>query len=74
MLPHFQKTSAFHRLSDNVPEEVKHRRHLELVAAFREEAEKLNQAQIGQLQLVLVEGVRVDRSTTPSTGGRGESR
>ncbi|KAL8579579.1 CDK5 regulatory subunit associated protein 1 [Nucella lapillus] len=51
-----QKTRAFHRLKDEVPAEVKQRRHTELVAAFRTEAEKLHAAQIGSKQLVLVEG------------------
>ena len=51
-----QKTRAYHRLKDDVPDEVKIRRH-ELKKIFREEAQKLNMAQIGQIQLILVEGV-----------------
>ena len=53
-----QKTRAHHRLKDDVPHEVKIRRHSEMKKTFREEAEKLNMAQIGQTQLILVEGVR----------------
>ena len=53
-----QKTRAYHRLKDDVPDEVKIRRHEELKKIFREEAQKLNMAQIGQIQLILVEGVR----------------
>ncbi|XP_076466519.1 mitochondrial tRNA methylthiotransferase CDK5RAP1-like [Babylonia areolata] len=51
-----QKTRAFHRLKDDVPADVKQRRHTELVAAFRAEAEKIHASQIGSKQLVLVEG------------------
>ncbi|KAL5010658.1 hypothetical protein ScPMuIL_012963 [Solemya velum] len=51
-----QKTRAFHRLEDDVPADVKSRRHMELIQAFREEAEKLNKSEIGKQQLVLVEG------------------
>ena len=44
---------------DAVPgrQDVKARRHKELHEMFRQEAAKLNAAQIGQIQLVLVEGV-----------------
>lgn len=45
-------------MKDDVPDEVKIRRHEELKKIFREEAQKLNMAQIGQIQLILVEGVR----------------
>ena len=54
-----QKTGAYHRLKDDVPEDVKSRRHEELARVFREEAEVLNQSQIGSQHIVLVEGVRV---------------
>lgn len=50
------KTRAHHRLTDDVPEEVKSRRHLDLTTVFREEALKLNQSMIGTEQIVLVEG------------------
>ncbi|KAG8565460.1 hypothetical protein GDO81_012860 [Engystomops pustulosus] len=52
-----KKTRAFHRLKDDVPPEVKKRRLEELIAVFREEAEKVNQRDVGSTQLVLVEGV-----------------
>ncbi len=42
---------------DDVPPELKRRRHEELSAAFREEAGNLNCRQIGQKQLILIEGV-----------------
>ncbi|XP_071112860.1 mitochondrial tRNA methylthiotransferase CDK5RAP1-like isoform X1 [Haliotis cracherodii] len=51
-----QKTRAYHRLSDDVPEDVKSRRHMELIGAFRQGAQQLHTAQIGCQQLVLVEG------------------
>ncbi|CCD68781.1 CDK5RAP1-like protein [Caenorhabditis elegans] len=50
------KTRAHHRLTDDVPEDVKARRHLDLTTVFREEALKLNQALIGSEQTVLLEG------------------
>ena len=52
-----QKTKAFHKLKDDVPKEVKTRRQHEIAAVFRREADKLNRAQIGQTQIVLIEGV-----------------
>lgn len=51
-----QKTRAYHRLTDDVPVDVKARRHTELMETFREIAMKLNTEQIGQIQLVLVQG------------------
>ena len=52
-----QKTHAYHKLSDDVPQEVKSRRHMELINSFREQVTQINQNQHGQRQLVLVEGV-----------------
>ncbi|KAM6053630.1 mitochondrial tRNA methylthiotransferase CDK5RAP1 [Chlamydotis macqueenii] len=51
-----QKTRAYHRLQDDVPADVKRRRLEELIAVFREEAARANEAMVGQSQLVLVEG------------------
>ncbi|XP_070797959.1 mitochondrial tRNA methylthiotransferase CDK5RAP1 isoform X1 [Pituophis catenifer annectens] len=51
-----QKTRAFHRLPDDVPPEVKHRRLKELNVVFWEEASRLHTAAVGQTQVVLVEG------------------
>jgi tRNA A37 methylthiotransferase MiaB len=42
---------------DDVPPEIKQQRLVRMISLYRREAEKLNQAQIGQQQLVLVEGV-----------------
>ncbi|KAG8147521.1 putative CDK5 regulatory subunit associated protein [Naja naja] len=54
-----QKTRAFHRLPDDVPPDVKHRRLEELNVVFREEASRLHAAAVGQRHVVLVEGVSV---------------
>ncbi|TGZ34876.1 hypothetical protein CRM22_011405 [Opisthorchis felineus] len=51
-----EKTRAYHRLVDDVPLETKNRRHLELRAVGRQASLEFNRAQIGQIQLVLVEG------------------
>lgn len=51
-----EKTKAFHKLVDDVPEEVKKRRHTELCEVYREEAQKLNHRLRGKIQLVLIEG------------------
>ncbi|KAK7107160.1 hypothetical protein V1264_015121 [Littorina saxatilis] len=66
-----QKTRAFHRLTDDVPADVKQRRHMELVAAFRTEAEKIHSSQIGSRQLVLVEGV--SKRSDKDLAGRNEA-
>ncbi|CAJ0577176.1 unnamed protein product, partial [Mesorhabditis spiculigera] len=51
-----EKTKANRQLRDDVPEEIKKRRHIELSVAFREEAEKLHASLQGGEQTVLVEG------------------
>ncbi|CAO2578189.1 Mitochondrial tRNA methylthiotransferase CDK5RAP1 [Lemmus lemmus] len=58
-----QKTRAYHRLKDDVPEEVKLRRLEELITVFREEASKANETSVGHTQLVLVEGFSKRSST-----------
>lgn len=50
-----KKTHAHHRLKDDVPEDVKLRRHQDVREVFRAGALVRNQQQIGQEQLVLVE-------------------
>lgn len=52
-----EKTTAHRRLVDDVPPETKQQRLFRMMSLFRREADKLNQAQIGQQQLVLVEGL-----------------
>lgn len=51
-----EKTTAHRRLKDDVESSVKNERIRRMVTVFRTEAEKLNKSQIGQLQLVLIEG------------------
>ncbi|CAG0916651.1 unnamed protein product [Notodromas monacha] len=51
-----EKTHAHRKLTDDVAENVKKRRLVEMQTVFRSCAEKLNAAQVNQLQLVLVEG------------------
>ncbi|CAJ0943014.1 unnamed protein product, partial [Mesorhabditis belari] len=51
-----EKTKAYHKLVDDVPDDVKRRRHEELAAVFRNEAAKLHASLEGSTQLVLVEG------------------
>ncbi|XP_006003204.1 CDK5 regulatory subunit-associated protein 1 [Latimeria chalumnae] len=62
-----KKTHAYHKLSDDVPTEVKKRRLEELITEFRNEASTLNSEAIGSTQLVLVEGAS-KRSTAELCG------
>lgn len=52
-----QKTRAYHRLVDDVPLDVKKRRHEQIQATFRQHVLGVNRALVGSLQLILVEGV-----------------
>lgn len=52
-----QKTHAYHHLKDTVPESVKKRRTQEVIDCARQGMLGLNQIQIGQEQLILIEGV-----------------
>lgn len=51
-----EKTRAYHRMEDDVPEDVKKRRLAEVIATFRRRAAEVHAAQVGSLQLLLVEG------------------
>ncbi|XP_044253498.1 CDK5RAP1-like protein [Tribolium madens] len=51
-----EKTAAHRRYTDDVPAEIKQKRLEQMIKTFRFHAEKLNAAQIGRLQLVLIEG------------------
>lgn len=64
-----QKTAAYRRYKDDVPESVKKQRHQRLIELYRRKCQKLNDAEIGNVHLVLVEGI------VPKTGqivGRNE--
>ncbi|XP_076232770.1 CDK5RAP1-like protein isoform X2 [Calliopsis andreniformis] len=52
-----EKTTAHRRLKDDVEVSVKKERLDRMITVYRTEVEKLNNLQIGQLQLVLVEGL-----------------
>ncbi|XP_018326416.1 CDK5RAP1-like protein [Agrilus planipennis] len=51
-----EKTTAHRRYVDDVPKDVKVSRLIRMSAVYRKYAEVLNRSQIGQIQLVLVEG------------------
>lgn len=52
-----EKTTAFRRFTDDVPEEVKLARLHRMVDKFRESAQYLNEKMIGSKQLILIEDV-----------------
>ena len=54
----FQKTHAYHKMKDDVPEEVKQRRLREIIQLSRVGMAEMNAKQVGSHQLVLIEGVR----------------
>lgn len=54
-----QKTHAYHHLKDTVPESVKKMRTQEVIDCARQGMLGLNQSQIGQEQLILIEGVNL---------------
>ncbi|ETN73133.1 radical SAM methylthiotransferase, MiaB/RimO family [Necator americanus] len=62
-----EKTRAHYRLVDDVPEDIKRRRHEELAAVFREGSLAIHQSLVGTEQLVLVEG-NSKRSATAVQG------
>ncbi|XP_033098301.1 CDK5RAP1-like protein [Anneissia japonica] len=51
-----QKTHAYHKMKDDVPEEVKKRRLDEMITIARESMTKVNEGYVGKEMLVLVEG------------------
>ncbi|GMT19251.1 hypothetical protein PFISCL1PPCAC_10548 [Pristionchus fissidentatus] len=60
-------TRAHRRLVDDVPEEIKMKRHEELASVFREVTLRRNLSRIGETELVLVEG-RSKRSANAVSG------
>jgi MiaB/RimO family radical SAM methylthiotransferase len=67
-----ERTHAAHKLSDDVPEAVKLARLQEVIATFREVAAADNQAEVGRVHLVLVEG-ESKRSTAAAPEWTGRS-
>ena len=53
-----QKTTAHRRYVDDVPRDVKLKRVAAIYAVYRDIADKLHKEQIGEYQLILIEGVR----------------
>lgn len=51
-----EKTFAHRKYADDIPEEVKGARLLDIIAAFREGSVRKNEEEIGRTHLVLVEG------------------
>ena len=51
-----EKTAAHRRYTDDVPPEVKQKRLERMIQTYRTHTETLNKAQIGRLQLILIEG------------------
>ena len=58
----FQKTHAHRKLEDNVPENVKHDRMTRMAELCRKISAELNKDLIGTHQLVLIEGVSINKS------------
>jgi hypothetical protein len=69
-----ERTHAAYHLADDVPEATKLRRLQEVIATFREVAAEDNQAELGRMHLVLVEGPS-KRSTdaVPEWTGRSDN-
>ncbi|CAK1586618.1 unnamed protein product [Parnassius mnemosyne] len=51
-----EKTTAYRRYKDDIPEEVKKDRHSRMLELYRRKCQALNEAEIGNTHLVLVEG------------------
>ncbi|XP_801957.4 CDK5 regulatory subunit-associated protein 1 [Strongylocentrotus purpuratus] len=51
-----QKTHAYHKMQDDVPEEVKQRRLREMITVCRDGMAEINATHVGAKQLVLLEG------------------
>uniref|UniRef100_A0A0N5BXQ3 CDK5RAP1-like protein n=1 Tax=Strongyloides papillosus TaxID=174720 RepID=A0A0N5BXQ3_STREA len=63
-----EKTRAYYRLEDDVPEEVKVRRHQELKTTFRDTSLEWNKNLIASEQILLVESTKTKRSETAASG------
>ncbi|CAF3465593.1 unnamed protein product [Rotaria socialis] len=66
-----EKTKAHYHLNDDIPPDIKSRRHLEIHELFRHHAHLINQSYIGQTQLCLVEGPS-KRSPDTEVAGRND--
>ncbi|XP_075979981.1 mitochondrial tRNA methylthiotransferase CDK5RAP1 [Anticarsia gemmatalis] len=52
-----EKTTAYRRYKDDVPEHIKKQRHNQMLDIYKRKCQILNEAEIGNTHLVLVEGV-----------------
>ncbi|KAI5634911.1 radical SAM superfamily domain-containing protein [Phthorimaea operculella] len=52
-----EKTTAYRRYKDDVPEHIKRDRHNRMIELYRKKCTELNEREIGNTHLVLVEGV-----------------
>ncbi|KAJ0174879.1 hypothetical protein K1T71_009987 [Dendrolimus kikuchii] len=52
-----EKTTAYRRYKDDVPEHVKKDRHNRMIELYRRKSQLLNEQEIGRTHLVLVEGI-----------------
>ncbi|CAK1550324.1 unnamed protein product [Leptosia nina] len=52
-----EKTAAYRRYKDDVPDNIKKARHDKMVQLYRRKCERLNNLEVGNTHLVLVEGV-----------------
>lgn len=51
-----QKTTAYRRYKDDVPDHIKKERHNCMITLYRQKSQMLNEQEIGNVHLVLVEG------------------
>ena len=65
-----EKTRAYRRLEDNVSNEVKNKRHIEICDLFRSMATQLNASKVGQTQLVLIE--KISKRSSDDYSGRND--
>lgn len=65
------KTHAFHQMKDDIPREIKVKRHQEVTNLFRQQATEINRSLVGGEELVLVE--TVSRRSDDNLRGRVDS-
>jgi tRNA A37 methylthiotransferase MiaB len=66
-----EKTKAYHRLKDDVPNEVKNKRYLEMVDTFRACAAELNRTKLNQIHLVLID--KISKRSEDEYSGRNDN-
>ena len=66
-----EKTKAYHRLKDDVPNEIKNKRYLEMVDTFRTCAAELNKTKLNQIHLVLID--KISKRSLNEYSGRNDN-